>query len=283
LHDSSDSSVVTIESLDITEQKRLEEALKHEKDRAEQFLNIAEVILVTLDTKERIVLLNRKGYQVLGYKDGELIGADWIKTCIRPQDHEQVSEVFYRIMRGEIEPVEYFENYVLTKYGEERYIAWHNAVLRDNEGCITGTLSSGEDITERKQAEKALQASEEKYRAIIENASVGIFRTTFEGKLLQANPALTMMFGFASPDEMVANVTDLSSQIYAHSEDRESLKRLIIEHGSVDNFEAEVRKKMLNLSGYQLALRQYEIRMALSFILRELVPISLNVSKQKIN
>ncbi|MBW2428626.1 MAG: PAS domain S-box protein [Deltaproteobacteria bacterium] len=60
-------------------------------------------------------------------------------------------------MAGEIEPIEYYENPVLTKIGEERIIAWHNTILKDDEGRISGTLSSGEDITEQKRTEVALQ------------------------------------------------------------------------------------------------------------------------------
>ena len=71
---------------DLTEQKKIETALKAERDKAEKYLNIAEVILVALDTKARITLLNRKGYQILGYEEGELIGKNWIKTCLRPED-----------------------------------------------------------------------------------------------------------------------------------------------------------------------------------------------------
>ena len=59
-------------------------------------------------------------------------------------------------MTGELEPVEYFENPVLRQSGEERLLAWHNALLRDDEGNISGTLSSGEDITERKRAEEQI-------------------------------------------------------------------------------------------------------------------------------
>src|SRR4030066_1993377 len=59
-------------------------------------------------------------------------------------------------MAGEIEPVEYFENPVLTKGGKERFIAWHNIVMKDEAGNIIGTLSSGEDITERKCTEEQI-------------------------------------------------------------------------------------------------------------------------------
>ena len=60
-------------------------------------------------------------------------------------------------MSGDLEPVEYLENPILTSRGEERMIAWHNSVVRDENGEIIGTLSSGEDITERKRAEEELR------------------------------------------------------------------------------------------------------------------------------
>ena len=144
---------------DLTEQKKIERALIAERDKAEKYLNIAEVILVALDTKARITLLNRKGYQILGYEEGELIGKNWIKTCLRPED-ERVLTTNDKIVSGEIEPFEYYENYVLTKNGEERYIAWHTAILKDDKGLIIGTLSSGEDITDRRKAENQLDAED---------------------------------------------------------------------------------------------------------------------------
>jgi len=57
-------------------------------------------------------------------------------------------------MSEEEESVEYFENPVETRSGEERIIGWHNTIVRDEDGQIIGTLSSGEDITERKQTEE---------------------------------------------------------------------------------------------------------------------------------
>ena len=66
-----------------------------------------------------------------------------------------------KLLSGEIDSVEYYENPVLTSHGEERLIAWHNTVLSDDQGNIVGHLSSGEDITERNLAEEALKQHRE--------------------------------------------------------------------------------------------------------------------------
>jgi PAS domain S-box-containing protein len=141
---------------DITERKRAEEALKEERDRAQKYLDIAGVMIVAIDSHGTITLLNKRGCDILGYEEGELVGRNWFDTCLPMPVRAPVKTVFDRLMAGEVEPVEYFENPVVTKQGEERIVAWHNTVLSDESGTIIGTLSSGEDITERKQAEAEL-------------------------------------------------------------------------------------------------------------------------------
>ena len=76
----------------------------------------------------------------------EVITAD---LCLPEGVREQIKMVFEQSMAGEIEMFEYHENPVLTRSGEQRLVAWYNTVLHDEDGSIVGTLSSGEDITER--------------------------------------------------------------------------------------------------------------------------------------
>ena len=108
----------------------------------------------------------------MGYEESSLIGKDWIKTCIHPEDYERVLDFNNKIVAGKIKPLEYYESYILTKRGEERNIAWHTSVLKNDEGRILGTLSSGEDITDRKRAEEALhKAHEELERKVKERTA----------------------------------------------------------------------------------------------------------------
>jgi len=149
--------------LDITDRRqaeaqrqRAQRELQIESDRAQQYLRVAQSILVALDEDARITMLNRKGHEVLGYAEGELIGRDWFRICVPPEEYDSVMSVYRQLMADTLAPFEYFENHVVTRNGERRMIAWRNSLVLDADGRIRGTLSSGEDITERQRAQKAL-------------------------------------------------------------------------------------------------------------------------------
>ncbi|MCK5246446.1 PAS domain S-box protein, partial [Candidatus Bipolaricaulota bacterium] len=115
---------------EITSMKEIERQLQAEKEQARLYLDIAGVMFVVLDQDGRVVMLNKKGLEILGYKDSsELLGRSWFETCIPEDARESVRNVFSQMMLGEIEPVEYFENTVLTREGKPRIIAWHNTIM----------------------------------------------------------------------------------------------------------------------------------------------------------
>jgi PAS domain S-box-containing protein len=145
---------------DLTEHKRLWERLREERDKAQKYLSIARVIIVTLNFEGRVTLINKMGCEVLGYKEEEIIGKNWFDFCIPAKTRHKVREVFLKLMAGETEIAEYYENPISIRSGDERIIAWHNTIVRDKTGRIIGTLSSGEDITERKRTEAELFRSE---------------------------------------------------------------------------------------------------------------------------
>ncbi len=139
--------------------KRTEVLLREEKNKIQNYLDLAGVILVVIDADLKVSLINKKGCEILGYEEKEIVGKNWFDTFIPEDIREVVKAGFRKLMIGEIRPVEYLENPVLTKIGEERMIAWHNEVLRDERGNAVNTLSSGEDITERKRMEEELRKS----------------------------------------------------------------------------------------------------------------------------
>jgi PAS domain S-box-containing protein len=146
---------------ELLNRKQAENSLQEERDRARNYLEIAGVIIVVLNSDQTVQLINRKGYEVLGYEPVEIIGKNWFDSFVPEKDRERTRGGFIELISGNIEPIEYFENPVLTKDKEERIISWHNTVLRDQAGNIVATLSSGEDVTERKQVEEALRKAHE--------------------------------------------------------------------------------------------------------------------------
>ena len=139
---------------DISEHKRAQQSIRQERDRAQRYLDIADVILLALDLEGRIALINRKGCATLGSEKRELVGRDWIDTCSPARTRNELRTCFRSLLGGD--PT-YVESPILTSSGEERMIGWRNSLLRDGEERVLGTLSSGEDITERKKFESALR------------------------------------------------------------------------------------------------------------------------------
>jgi PAS domain S-box-containing protein len=143
---------------DVTRRKKFDAQIRYERDRAQRYLDIAEVIILVLDLRGRIKLLNRKGCEVLGHgKDEcELLQRDWFSTCVPRFYRRRARETFQRRLSQGLEGPWHYEYPVLTRSGQERLIAWHSRVLRDEQGRAIGKLLSGEDVTERRAAEKAL-------------------------------------------------------------------------------------------------------------------------------
>lgn len=99
------------------------------------------------------------------------------------------------------------------------------------------------DTTEKNKAKRQLAKSEEIYRGIFENAIMGIFQTTPDGRYLSINPAGARMYGYDSPKEMIASVTDLARQLYVDPYDRRLLMGLVEKKDIVEGFEAEHYRK----------------------------------------
>ncbi|TXT25028.1 MAG: hypothetical protein FD134_1272 [Gallionellaceae bacterium] len=170
---------------DITERKRAEQELVESRQRAQHYLDIADVMLISLDTQGRVQMVNRKGCEMLGHPEADILGKDWFDNYLPESARNVVRRIFAQIMDGDIVPVEYFENNILTASGAELTVAWHNSLLEDETGKAGGLLSSGEDITARKQAENTIQHAN---RALATLGAVNraLVRATDESELLQA-------------------------------------------------------------------------------------------------
>jgi PAS domain S-box-containing protein len=138
---------------DVTERQRAQEELRREKERAQTYLDIAGVLLLVIGADGRVLLINRRGAGLLGREEGEIVGRDWFELCLPERLRPEARAAFARILAGEEPAADAAESPVLTRGGEERLVAWHTTPVRDPDGRIVGTLSSGEDVTARRFAE----------------------------------------------------------------------------------------------------------------------------------
>lgn len=186
---------IVVVARDITERKQLEQMLIQEMDKAKKLLDIAEVMILALDTEGLVTLVNKKACEILSCRKEEIIGKDWIETYIPERIRGELKASFKKLVSGDLEPVEYLENPILTSRGEERIVAWHNSAIRNEMGRIIGTLSPGEDITDQKRAEEALRQSEARFKGIFESSPIGIEFYGPDGRLIHVNRACMDIFG----------------------------------------------------------------------------------------
>jgi len=177
-----------------------------ERNKAQRYLDIIGSILVALDSQGRITLFNKKACEMLGWTEQEALGQNWFDLCVPENVRENVRGVFDQLMTGDVAPVEYYENVLLTKSGEQRTIAFHNASTFDDTGRIIGVLFSGQDITEHKQAQEKLEASLTFTKNLISSMQDGFSVLDKNGCTMDANPAFLLMTGFSS-EELIGACT----------------------------------------------------------------------------
>ena len=184
------------------------EILKN-NNNSKLFLDLSGIMFLGIDTKGIVTLVNKKTCEIFGYKESEMLGKNWFDNYIPDQYKNEIINLSKKLLSGKINENEYNENPILTKNGEERIIHWHNVPDRDKNGNIIGFLCSGEDITERKKAEKTLKESEEKFRALLKNMSDFIFLIDPELRVITLNRAACELIGDKEENIIGKQVSDL--------------------------------------------------------------------------
>jgi two-component system sensor histidine kinase/response regulator len=227
---------------DVTQRKRIEEELAYERDLLRALLDHIPDRIYFKDVYCRFMRCSKSMARRLGLADPrEVVG----KTDFDFHSPEQAQEFFndeQRILLTGEPLINKLEKQHDTE-GNEIWASVTKVPIYTQGGTIAGLVGLSRDITQLKQTERALRQAEEKYRAIYENSVEGIFQTTRDGHFLSANPSLARMYGYNSPEEVVAALTDIEHQLYVDPERRTEFSRLMRERGEVSGFESQIYRK----------------------------------------
>ena len=149
-----------------------EQAVGKQGDRAQHYLDLAGVMFLELDMQGKVTMINRVGSELLCRPKVEIVGSDWFDNFL-PEDESQRARTLYsEFVSGRRTDPGFGENDVLSCDGSRKKIAWQNTVMRDEQGRVVGTISSGVDITERKRMERALEQERSKLQVMLSHESV---------------------------------------------------------------------------------------------------------------
>jgi two-component system, NtrC family, sensor kinase len=178
------------------------------------------------------------------------LGANNVEELLGKTDFDffprEIATAFYadeqQVMRSE-KPLFNREEKIVDRQGNTRHILTTKVPLRGAHGLVSGITGVGHDVTQRKRNEDALREAESKYRGIFDEAIVGIFQSTPDGRFLSVNRAMARIFGFASPEEMTASVADISRQVYVEPKRYNEFVMVMDRLGSMLSLECEAYRK----------------------------------------
>lgn len=137
------------------ELREAEAVLEESVRRFREMLENVEFVAMTLDRNGVVTFCNNYLLRLTGWRREEVLGKDWFAIFIPDSNTDVRNTFFENIESGEVPS--HFENQIRTRTGELRDIVWNNTMLRDGAGNVVGTASIGDDVTDRKRAEKRLQ------------------------------------------------------------------------------------------------------------------------------
>lgn len=219
---------------DITERKRKEQTL-HEQANMLELAHDA-ILVRTLDGE--IVFWNQGAERIYGWTKEEALGRN-THTFLHT-----IFPVSKKAMEDEIRKNNRWQGELthIRRDGVTIVVDSRQVLHRDSNGQPIGILEINRDITEHKKAETALKQSEEKYRSLVKNVNIGIFRTKSKGagRFIEVNPALVRMFGYTSDKEFMR----LSPyDLYLNPNDRTVYLKKLKKYGFVSGLELKHKKK----------------------------------------
>lgn len=207
------------------EKRWMEQSLRESERRFRETLETIRLIAIQLDISGAITFCNQSLLALTGWTREEVLGKNWIARFIPPKERETAQQVFDAVLARAQSDI-HNENRIVTRTGEYREILWNHTVLRDMGGSPVGISSLGEDVTEKKRAERAILESEKKFRALFEDANDAIFiADAATGMLIDANRKAQEMVGWG-----LEEIRHMHQSALHPREDQEHYARLFRDH-----------------------------------------------------
>jgi PAS domain S-box-containing protein len=216
--------------------------------------------------------LTDSGFRVLVAQDGEsaiqkveyahpdlilldvmMPGIDGFETCRRLKANESTQDIpviFMTALSDTVDKVKGFTlgavDYITKPVQQEEVkarVTTHLTIRNLQKRLQAQNLQLQREIKEKEKAEESRRQAEEKYRSIFENATEGIFQSTPDGRYMTANPALARIYGYKSPEELMAQITNITQQLYVEPMLREDLGTLLERDNTVSEVESQVYRK----------------------------------------
>lgn len=224
---------------DVTVERRAEEELAHERDLLRALLDSVPDAIYYKDLDSKIIRCSRALAGKVGFENSRDIEGKTDHQLFS-KEHADIALADERKVIATGVPLLGYTEREVTPDGRSTWALTSKLPLRDAQGRIVGTFGISKDITALKEAQSRLERAEDNYRSIVENAIDGIFQTTPDGHYIHANMALARIYGFESPDELIAKRTDIEHQLYVDPRRRQEFVDALQQHGRVDHFESQV-------------------------------------------
>lgn len=217
-----------------------QKTINESKIEFQHYFEKAAIGLGASSPDKQFIEVNKRLCQMLGYSRKELLGLTWL-AITHSEDYDKNIELFQQAAEGKIDRYELNKRFI-RKDGSILYVRLSTVCQHKEDGTIDHFLTSYQDITVQKEAEEALKESEERFRSLFENSPVGIYRTTPDGAILMANPALIRMLGYKSLKDL--RQRDLKKENnYGDRYPRSRFQQLIESEGEIKGIESAWNRK----------------------------------------
>jgi PAS domain S-box-containing protein len=225
---------------DITERKKAEEYIRESEEKYRTIVELAPDGIITLDLKGVITSCNTAFFRMAGYAKDEIMGKHFTRLpTVRAKDLPAFIKIFSSLLRGKVPPP--LQALWTHEDGSTRLGEVHVGLMKER-GTIIGFQAVTRDITQRKQTEELLRLSEEKYRSLIENLNIGVYRVTpgKEGDFVEVNQAFVTILGYDKKEDILKLKV---SDIYFDSQQRMQFSEKMSRQGFLKNEELILKKK----------------------------------------